>query len=111
MEALYYLVMILLIMVDLYLTYRNYIREKYYSGKKFIWSKKDRENINLKGFHFFQKTLLNVIITFAFIYIFLDYKFEFNNILFPIYVLLLFLIYVVVSLVAIENMKTKEPIK
>ena len=67
------IILVLISIGLLYTTYQAYLREKY-SGKKFVWSKKDIKNKKLKGYHCYEITSVLAVYSLYFIvdYVFME---------------------------------------
>lgn len=99
---------ILFLFIMVYLIYRSYIKQKYYSGKKFIWSKRDNQNEKLKGYHYYENPINLSFFTIWFLIKLVEIyiiEFKYFPIIFIIFICLM--TYIIVSYFKERSLRNK----
>lgn len=106
-DIIWVLINLIILYIFIYISRKLYFKQKYFSGKKFIWSKDDQENKKLIGYHAYEKPLMPLIVAIiGFSRFIRDYSVFMANLLKVIFWLLI--IYVIVSFTFIEREEKKQ---
>lgn len=96
---------VLIGIIFIFISYKSYVREKYFSKKAYIWSNRDKNNKNLKGYHAYEKPLTPIcIILIYFSQMVKEYSKILSIALSIVFVLII--IYVIISYVKIRTTQT-----